>query len=167
MTSAKHKGLELNEDRPFQEKFWSFERGAWVVMALIMVAALAGLTGQGGPLAGASVAGPDGRIEYPRIARWEADDSLTVTLPPGAAGEATIDIGPAFSDIFGISDVRPTPAESSATGDGQRMTFDLGDGAGPRRIVLHVRPTKPSFGKPIEMRLNGGPPMTLTPVVLP
>lgn len=63
--------LDVDDDRAFQEKFWTFQRVAWALMALILLAALAGTTGSGGPLAHAEASGPGGSIEYPRIARWQ------------------------------------------------------------------------------------------------
>lgn len=166
MAAEKHKGLELNEDRRFQEKMWTLERIAWVVMALVLLVALVGLTGRGGPLSTATVSTPQGEVTYPRIARWEANDSLILKLPPGAP-EATVDIGKGFGELFEIIDIQPQPTESSSTGEGHRMTFKLDEPPGSHEVTIHLRAAAPSFGKSFEVRLNGGSPMTLTPVVLP
>lgn len=42
-------GLEVGADRPFQERLWFWERVGWAAMLLLVVAALAGLTGTTGP----------------------------------------------------------------------------------------------------------------------
>lgn len=43
--------FDLESDRPFQVKFWRFQRVAWMVLALVLLTALLGLTGKGGPFA--------------------------------------------------------------------------------------------------------------------
>ena len=45
-------GLQLDEDRGFQRRFWRAERIAWGTFAAIMLAALSGLFGGSGPLRG-------------------------------------------------------------------------------------------------------------------
>ena len=69
MSSARTHGLDLDDDRPFQERYWRWQRGAWAVFALIVTAALAGLTGEWGKPA--VVTGSGGSIpvvgEFKRI----------------------------------------------------------------------------------------------------
>lgn len=72
--------FEVEEDRTFQERFWTAQRFAWSAMGLFIVAALAGATGSGGPLADAVAETPGGTIEYPRIARWQAAERMTVRV---------------------------------------------------------------------------------------
>ncbi len=49
-TAKREEQLELDEDRNFQERWWTAERIAWIGFALVIVVALAGLTGLGGPV---------------------------------------------------------------------------------------------------------------------
>jgi hypothetical protein len=167
MAPAKKHGLDINEDRAFQEKFWTFERWAWIAMALVVLLALAGLTGQGGPLSTATVSGAQGSVTYPSVARWQADSDLTVTLPPATRPEASVELGRSFADLFEITDIQPTPSESEATAAGQRLLFKLGEPHGERQITLRVRGHKPAVGQPIEVRIDGGDVLTFTPTVLP
>lgn len=159
-------GLELNEDRAFQEKFWIAERVAWIAMVAVLALALLGLTGRGGPLATATVSTPQGEVTYPRVTRWEADDSLTFKLAPGGA-EATVDLSSTFGQLFEIVDIQPAPHESRSTANGQRLLFKLGDPSGTREVVIHVRAAKPSLGRQFDVRINGGEPVSLRAVVLP
>jgi hypothetical protein len=160
-------GIELEEDRGFQEKFWSAERVAWAIFALIVIAALVGLTGQGGKLAHATVSGPTGTVEYPQITRWETSDELRLTLPPGSGDQATVEISSAFSEVFEFEDIQPAPSENYATAAGQRLIFDLAEPAGRREIVMHVRAMQPALSRRIQMRIDDGPALSFTPVVLP
>lgn len=162
-----HPELDLKTDRPFQVRFWRFQRFAWIVMAMIIVAALAGLTGKGGQLSRATAAGPQGQVDYPRISRWEMTDEMTVSLPSGSADEATIEIDDAFSKVFQIESTQPAPKESYVTGTGERLVFNLAEPGAGRTISVFIRPLQPAFSPRIQMRINNGDPLVLTPVVLP
>lgn len=167
MSSARTQGLDLDDDRPFQERYWRWQRGAWAVFALIVIAALAGLTGSGGPLSRASASGPGGEVDYPRVARWDASDDIRITLPASGARTAHVEIDRAFSDVFEVEVIQPVPAASAATAMGLRYRFDLGAANGPRRIVMHVRPLRPAMATPLRVRIDEAPPLRLTPIVLP
>jgi hypothetical protein len=158
---------ELDEDRTFQERFWDVERVAWLILALIVIAALAGFSGQGGAFARATVSGPTGMIEYPRVTRWETSDEFRLTLAAGAGRQAAVEIGSSFPDMFEFEDIQPAPAKSYATSSGQRLVFDLDAAPAEREIIMHVRAMKPSFTTGIDMRIGEGPRLRIHPVVLP
>ena len=162
-----HTRLDVDENRDFQEKFWTFQRFAWAAMVLILVAALAGATGSGGPLAHATASGPGGSIDYPRIARWQAAERMIVRLPPDAAGTARIELGEAFARTFAIENIEPQPSSSVATAAGHRYEFDLGDGPGEKRIILHLRAASPSPPVRVPARLGEASALPLRLVVLP
>ena len=77
--------LEIGQDIDFQRQEWRAQRIGWVVMALIAVAALAGLMGNG-VLARATAGGSADplRLEYARFDRMQSPSSLQVEV----AGEA-------------------------------------------------------------------------------
>lgn len=159
--------LDIDDDRAFQERFWTFQRVAWAVMALILIAALAGATGSGGPLADAEASGPGGSIEYPRIARWQSAERMIVRLPPEARGTARLELGGAFTQTFAIEDIEPQPSSSVATAAGHRYEFALGDAPGEKRIILHLRAASPSLPVRVPAKLGDAPPLPLRMVVLP
>lgn len=166
MAASKRDDLELDDDRRFQEKFWTFERFAWVLLGLIVLAALAGFTGQGGPFGRAKAAGSSGEIDYPRVTRWETSDEIRLTLA-GGGDQAVVEIGSAFSEVFEFEDMQPAPSASYATPEGHRHVFDLRGGSGKREIVMHVRAMRPALGVAIDMRINDAPALQIRPVVLP
>lgn len=157
-------GLQLEEHRRFQERFWKAERWAWLGYGLIVLAALAGLTGAGGPLAHGHAGLGDGGIDYPRIARWEGTDALSVTFAPGGA-ERSLTLSAGFAEGFQVQDIQPVPEHSKARPEGQRLRFTLPAGA-PATVMLHVRPTTPGLAR-FRATLDGGPAATLTTLVLP
>lgn len=159
--------LEIGEDRAFQERYWRAQRIGWIVFALIVVAALAGLTGKSGPFARATISTADGVIDYPRVTRWETDDDLRITLPPDAPSEIQVEVSSAFARIFALEDVEPAPVRSFATGGGYRFVFASAPPVGERSIIMHVRTLRPSSGEGMYIRINDGPPLKFAPIVLP
>ena len=164
---AETTGLELVTNRPFQRRFWRIQRVGWVIMALILLAALLGLTGKGGPLARASVTGPEGEVVYPRVARWQTADELEVRFSRVSAGEATVQVGVEFGRVFQVEGIQPEPSSSIVIAGGQQLTFEVGPGEGEKSVTINVRPTQPELATRIPIRINGGDPMRITPVVLP
>lgn len=157
-------GLQLDEPRPSQERFWTAERWAWISYGLIVLAALAGLTGSGGPLSHGEATLGAGSLEFPRIARWQAADDMTVTFPAGS-GERSLSLGRQFAEGFGLDDVQPAPERSEALPDGQRLVFRLPEGA-PAQVRLYLRPASPGLVR-FEAALDGAPPVGVTVLVLP
>lgn len=157
-------GLQLDEHRDFQERFWVAERVAWVAFAAIILAALIGLTGAGGPLSRAKAASDGSEISYPRITRWEASDSLTVNFAPGGS-ERSLTLSPAFAESFQLEDVQPQPDRAEARPEGERLIFSLPAGK-PATVTLHVRAHKPGPAR-YQARIDGTSVRTLSTFILP
>jgi len=138
-----------------------------VLMVVFTLAALAGLTGMGGPLASARAELGGGMIEYPQITRWQADDQLEVRLDPALAGNAELTLSPQFVQLFAISSIQPEPKEVRATNAGHRFTFETDQGGGERVIVFNLRASKPVIGQRVEASLGNGRPARMTITVLP
>ena len=158
--------LEVNEDRAWQEKFWSAQRVAWVVMALIILAALAGLTGKGGPLASTMVNLETATIEYPRITRWQSDEQVTVRLAPSAPEKVELLLSREFVKLFSINSIEPEPDKVKATAIGHHFTFET-TGTGERVIALNVRAVHPVIAQPVSAAVGNSHSGRLTITVLP
>jgi hypothetical protein len=159
-------GLQLDQHLRFQERFWKAERVAWALFAAILLAALLGFTGNGGPFARATVATDAAEIDYPRVARWGAHDRIEISAPAGE--RVTLDIDAAFLDLFDIRTVVPQPAHSKLAGDGIRLEFAATGGVeGRSRVILDVVPTRPSLGASAELTVGRGGPARMSIVVLP
>lgn len=157
-------GLQLEEHRRFQERFWTLERWAWAVFGLILIAGLAGLAGGGGFLAHTTIAMAGGEVDYPRVARWESADEVTVTF--GSAGEEhRLTLSPQFSQYFRIEDIQPPPDRSLVSPAGEVMVFRSESGP-PSKVVLHLRAQRPGIAR-YDVSLDGGDPVGVTTVVLP
>lgn len=164
MPQAQDPPLQIDEDRLFQSRFWTLQRIAWLLMTLVVALGLAGLTGAGGPLSRGSLATPQGRVEYPRVARWASEDEFLVSLH--GAGPAAVEIDRRFFEIFAVERIQPVPRSTAFSDLGQRLVFDRVEGAGPLRISIRARAQHPAL-LTTRFRLAEGQPAELSLVVLP
>lgn len=159
-------GLQLEEHRRFQERFWKIERIAWVAFAIVTVGALLGLTGAGGPLATASAESSNAVISYPRVARWETADELQITFRSrDGVPERMVTLSPGFAKTFQLEDVQPKPSETAISDRGQLLIF--GNPASNGGLVtMHIRAQ--SIGRNgFSITVDGDVSTVLTTYVLP
>jgi len=112
-------GLQIDQSLDFQRRFRRIQTVAWRVLALLPVAAVAGLFGGG--LFSQVTAGAAGMtVSYDRFGRRSVDTQLQVTLmrarPPVA-----VSISRGFLDGYDVSEVRPRPEHVTAYAD--RLVF--------------------------------------------
>jgi hypothetical protein len=102
-------GLQIDQALTFQRRFGRVQRVAWSLLALIPVAAIAGLFGDGlfsEVTAGSERAG--GTVTYERFGRLTADTTLEVEFArPSRATDVAI--SRTFFDPYDLSEVRPQP----------------------------------------------------------
>ncbi|HEY9550390.1 MAG TPA: hypothetical protein VIR45_12895 [Kiloniellaceae bacterium] len=161
--SIRPDGLQVEDHRGYQEKLWTVERAAWIVFILITLAAALGATGAGGPLSRQVAVTEHGRIDYPRIARWQASDELTVEFA-ASSGLRSLRLSPEFARSFQVESVQPMPERVEATPDGQVMHFAAADG--PAQVVMHLRPQSPGLAR-YRASLNGGAALEFWTLILP
>lgn len=118
------------------------QRVAWAVLALVLVAGLAGLLGPG-PLSWASAATPDGLVEvgHSRFVRHIADTSLELrVLPdPRQPGTARVWISSEYLAAVNVQQVTPEPDTWTAMGGGVELAFPA-DGPDPVTVQIEIRP---------------------------
>jgi hypothetical protein len=157
-------GLQLEEPRAFQTRFWAAQRWLWAVFALVILAAVSGLTGAGGPLSRQTIESAEGTVDAPRVSRRAAADSLFLTLP-GVGPFRTATVSEAFVRAFEVASIEPQPVRAEAVAGGARWTF-AADGAGDAEIAVHLRPHeigRVRFG----IALGDGPVRDVSLLVLP
>lgn len=164
MAQADQSSLKLDDHRRFHFGFWRAQRAAWVLFGLIVVGALLGLTGAGGPLSRETTVMPGGEIDHPRVGRWNAADEVRIELEPGPR-ERELLLSTGFADHFQIEDIQPTPSRDVAAAEGHRMVFETEEGQ-PAAIVLHVRAQRPGIAG-YAAALDGGAPKSMRSVILP
>ncbi len=157
-------GLQLEEDRAFQERFWWGERMALGVFAIIILLALLGFAGSGGPLATGAVSSSAGSVEHARVVRWQTPDRLRVLLTLDQPLHEVVLADP-FSAWFDTESIQPEPERSFIGPDGLVLQFNT-DGGPSSAVLLSVRPDAPGLAR-YRVVLDGAEPMTVTQLVLP
>jgi hypothetical protein len=139
-----------------------------VVMLLFVLAALAGLLGQG-PYSHDSVssAGHTLAVDFEPVARSDTDTQITFHIDhPGADGTATLLVGSTMIEPMGLKMLVPQPVTSRPVHGGLALTYAVPPGAQQVevRIVVH-----PSAIGPIHLSagLAGEAPIRWTQVVVP
>ncbi|MCC6628605.1 MAG: hypothetical protein IT340_14535 [Chloroflexi bacterium] len=161
--------LEINQDLDFLRKAWTVQRVGWLMMVLLVVAALAGLLGSG-PLSEvtASAAGDQLRIEYQRFARYSASTELHLALGPAAArdGEYRVWLSRALLQHLRIETITPPPERVEIGAGRLTYIFTAGDTAGVTDVTFYVEPGQ--FGQLRgDVGLPDGPTLALDMFVYP
>lgn len=156
-------GLQLDEARDFQRRFWRIERGAWALFGGLLIAGLLGLTGGGGWFQRQTIAVADAAIDAPRIARRDAADEIRIRFP-GRDGAHALGLSAAFLETFEIEEISPPPDAATLVQEGQRLAFP-GEGDGPHEVILHLRAPHP--GRLRAHLTVDGAPAAFTIFVLP
>lgn len=146
-------GLQLDEHRRFQERYWRVQRVAWLGFGTALVLALLGFTGSGGPFHSQRIVFPDAVAEMPRVSRWDTADEMTITFTT-ADTRRKVTIGASFFDGFAVDEVRPAPAGSALGPAGQTLWFDVDDPRPPHRITLPLRAAHVGWRR-FDLTLNG------------
>lgn len=155
-------GLQLDENRRFQEWFWTAQRCAWGVFLLIALITATGLSGRGGTLATGHTRIGTADVTWPRITRRGVPETLTIRLPtPQTAPEITVTGG--LHSLFQIEQITPRPAMESG-GDPLRLAFFPDPSA---RNTLRLSLRSQSAGIATYAIGIGGDQTTLTTYVLP
>ena len=156
--------LELDEHRSFQEKYWTVQRWAWVGYGIIIVAALLGFAGAGGVFARAQVRAGSHEIDYPRLARWQTQEDISIAFAPSDETERRVLLSPQLGRYVAVDGAQPLPSRSIATALGEELVFLVR----PResgRVTIRIKPDTPGI-----VRGTGsldGAPAAVTLIVLP
>lgn len=135
--------LDLNQDLDLQRKTWTIQRIGWSGMALIVLAALAGVFGSG-PLARTEVTdNPQTfRLSYDRFGRYEGELVLQVVLTPETTktNRVTVEIDGTYWISHAVEHITPEPLISSIGIDGFLYAFETNTPSTPAVIVFRLRP---------------------------
>jgi hypothetical protein len=116
--------LQIGQDLDFERRGWVVQRIGWGILALVLLATLLGLTGNG-PFSQASAGSPESplRVEYERFVREDAPAELRVFLGRGAVreGRVAVWIDREYLGRAEVRDVVPEPESVEVRPD--RLTF--------------------------------------------
>jgi hypothetical protein len=149
MSVTRVDGMEIEQDLEFQRRSWTFQRAGWVVMILVLVAALAGLLGAG-PLSSSTVTVAGAlRVEYQRFSRYQTPETLVVHVDPAAVRDSAVRIG-LDRDYLGVSKVETvTPPPVSVRADGSELTYEFAVGRPdqPVMVTFVMQPERLGFSR--------------------
>jgi hypothetical protein len=156
-------GLQIDQALNFQRRFGRVQRVAWGLLALVPVAAIAGLFGGGlfsEVTAGSERAG--GTVTYERFGRLTADTELELEF---ARPSRTTDvaISRAFFDRYDMSEVRPQPLRVRTLADAVVFTFAA---APASRATFSLTPAEVGSSRG-TVTVTGGTPVTVKQLVYP
>ena len=159
--------VAVGEDLAFQRRWWKFENFIWSFFALILVADVAGLLGNG-PLAHTHRETADGslRLQYDRIERATTPNTMTVKPGPQAVqnGRVVLFISDSLVKELGAQRIAPQPA-LSAIGNGG-ITYVFPAVGGSSMIQFGLQPTAVGLHN-ITVGISGGEQLRARVLVLP
>jgi protein-L-isoaspartate(D-aspartate) O-methyltransferase len=134
-------GPQVAEDPAFDRMQWRVERVAWVLMGLVILLALLGFLGGGGPLTRATETAGDSEVRYNRMIRFQGPTHLEVSVP--ASGEvARVTFDAEFLDDMEVERVQPEPDSVEAGSGVTTYVFRLGEGADSADVSFTLRPQR-------------------------
>jgi hypothetical protein len=137
--------LEVDQDLAFQQRSWTVQRIGWIIMPLLVLAALLGLLGPG-PLSSATVGSEAGPLwlEYDRFGHWERPTNLQLHLGANVAaqGLARIWLDSAYVEKMQIEQVTPQPESVELAANRLIYTFQVAEPGQPTFITFHLKPEK-------------------------
>lgn len=144
-------GLQLSENRDLLGRKWKIQRLAWSAFALVVVAAIGGVTGAGGYLSSQRLEFGEAVANLPRITRWGASDQAIFEFR--SRDSVDLVLGSDFNRLFGVQNIIPEAQESVAMANGLKMTFRL-SGDGMKTVRIDLRPSKPGWNS-VSVSVDG------------
>src|SRR5690348_588021 len=105
----------VQEDMRFQNAAWMIERVSWVLLALVPLAALAGVFSHG-PLSDRTIQASNSAfsIDYERFQRVTVQARFVMRIPSADTGEIRLQLSRAFQLAYDTQSMHPEPARVSA-----------------------------------------------------
>jgi hypothetical protein len=120
---------------------WLFERVGWIAMAAVLIAAAAGLFGNGWLSEREVSAGGALTAKYPRFGRAHAPLELAVEWLPRQEA-AALWISRSYLDGFEITEIRPPPSGVTVDAGRMRYTFRTARPHAPVRVAFMLKPKR-------------------------
>jgi hypothetical protein len=153
----------LDTDQRFHELEWRIERVGWLVLALFLVLALAGLFG-GGPLSRAHVQGAEAGVDYERFVRQGSPTELVITPTSGAHGISRVEITADYLEAFRIDSITPEPTTVRIAGE--RLVYEFAAATPGASISFHFDPQRLWRHRAV-LRIDGGAPLEIWQLTYP
>jgi hypothetical protein len=107
--------LEIEDDRTFRRRDWTFERWGMAIGAILLAAVVAGFTGSG-PMAKGRASEGALSVEFDRFCRRETPTSFLIRATGSDGPLIALSIAHSPADLFQIEEINPVP-EAVIAGD--------------------------------------------------
>jgi hypothetical protein len=168
MTIGRVRELDIAEEPGLDRRTWTVERAGWAVMSLVVVAALLGVCGSGGPLNTGSAGDSDFAVSYARLLRHGSPTSIEIRFGAGAVEDGGIRLGvdAALFDRVQIEAITPEPDRVELEPGRLLFVFPVVTGGGDLIVTFDVMPT--GYGlHTVRMGVRDGPSVQFRQFVYP
>ncbi len=159
--------IAVGEDLKFQERWWTFERIAWSLFVLILIADVLGVFGEG-LLAKAQIKDPGTGmfVNYVRVARAGTPAKIEIQFGPDAVvgGKVRLFVSDSVVKELGAQRVIPQPESSAVAEGGLVYTFPAGNP--PGEVDFELEPGSPGV-RNFRLQIPGKPVVSARVVVMP
>jgi len=159
--------IAVGEDLDFQRNWWRFEKIAWILLALVLVADALGAFGRGW-LARATCSTKDGvmQVDYERVERAGTPSKMTLKFGAPALQESKIrlQVSESLVETLGTQRVIPQP-EVSAVGPAG-VTYTFAATGQPATVAFALEPSFPGVHD-VALTVAGEEPLRFRILVLP
>lgn len=160
----KHGDLEIEEDIKSQERIWKAQRIGRILFAIILLAGIAGVFGNG-PLSNHQVSKNGLTVQYERIAYRDTDQTMSIRFPLSWAqnGKARIWIDQDSLSRLRLSRIRPEPDNNRLAGSRILFEYNVSEKSKDGLVEIALDFRSESFGsRLVEVGVENGPAVKLT-----
>ncbi|CAM3008143.1 hypothetical protein SAXI111661_13580 [Saccharomonospora xinjiangensis] len=142
-----HSGADVSfpdGDPSFQRREWLLNRVGWALMALVVLAGLAGVWGGGGLGSQAQAASADGRmrVDYERFVRNLGETTVQIRFAPGSARDGMIRLSVSQEYLSQNEVMATTPDPDTIVADNGSLVYTFPvRGDSPLTVTFDLRPT--------------------------
>jgi hypothetical protein len=119
----------IEKEIRFQNVFWTVERSAWALMALVPLAALMGVFAHG-IFSDKIARAPNSSlsVEYDRFQRMSVQSRFVIRIPAAQSDEIRLRLNSSFQQAYEIQSLQPAPARSRADTEGLDLFYHPPEG---------------------------------------
>jgi hypothetical protein len=154
---------DSDADHRFHRNEWRIQRIGWVLVALFLALAAAGLFGNG-PLSRAHADNGAGRIEYQRFTRFGLSTDLVITPAASTNGVTRVEISGDYLEAFRVEHVTPEPATVRLAGS--RLLYEFASTTPGASISFHLTPQR-LWRRSATITIDGGAPLDISQLTYP
>jgi hypothetical protein len=154
---------DSDADHRFHRNEWRIQRIGWVMVALFLVLAVAGLFGNG-LLSRAHAENGAGSLDYERFTRFGLSTDLVVTPVASAQGVTRVEISSDYLEAFRVEHVTPEPVTVRLAGP--NIVYEFASGAPGASISFHINPQR-LWRRSATITIDGGAPLDISQLTYP